>query len=544
MAALMAVNLYYIADRVVFACLVTGSLALLCYLIVVVADYLDGWSRRRALGDIPILDGGNKFSRLLRRNQSDLEHAKEYAKGYNQYIKAGKPYATKMQHDDYVVVLPQNAFKEYRNLPYDRVSFLHALEQLIDSKLHFNVITRLPIEALQSCNNEATLKNFHDLIVQEIDKYMPLVFSRKDSKQKEQADWKEYSTGDAIFSICSNVAMSVIVGPEFGADQTLVDETVSVADTMEISRYTRTGSPRILRPLIWRFMPLFRGLRAKHAMYYARLAPEVQRRIDNVRMGQAKTDDDRPFTLLDSLINVAFKNGTLNRNEKNADEDEVVYLLVQVVVLFHLELTRPISANVTFQIFSILDHPEYIDPLRQEITDGLKALGGNWTSEMIKLTPKLESFARETFRMHEIGAFVGIRRVMKPLTLKTLDLSLKPGTLIVTPSVIAQRDPDNYPAAATFDGYRFYDACNGTCTPRLTTATSTFLVFSQGISTCPGRFLSAHMLRTIFMKFLLQHDMEPPQKEKLQAYGLPSLGFIYNPNRSVVMRVRPRHSTD
>jgi hypothetical protein len=55
----------------------------------------------------------------------------------NQYTKQGKPFATRLQNDNYGIVLPLNSAKEWRALPHDELSFLHALAE-VNPVISFN----------------------------------------------------------------------------------------------------------------------------------------------------------------------------------------------------------------------------------------------------------------------------------------------------------------------------------------------------------------------------------------------------------------------
>lgn len=127
---------------------------------------------------------------------------------------------------------------------------------------------------------------------------------------------------------------------------------------------------------------------------------------------------------------------------------------------------------------------------------------------------------------------------MKTVTLNSVGLSLRPGTIVVSPCRDVHLDPDFYEDPTTFNGYRFYDSSRDTCSPRVATTSPTFLTFSHGAGTCPARVLATQICRTIFIKFLLQYDVELAHKE-MPPYGYTN-GPVYLPNPSVTMRIRPR----
>ncbi|KAE8410035.1 cytochrome P450 [Aspergillus pseudonomiae] len=298
-----------------------------------------------------------------------------------------------------------------------------------------------------------------------------------------------------------------------------------------------------------------------------RLMPEIKRRIDIAQPNKGRIGNDGPASLLDGLIETAFEKGILNRNSNRQDDDQQVDLLAEEIILYHFELSSPIAFFVIFKLYAVINHMEYLAPLREEVSEAVKQSGGRLTLDTLKHAPKLESFSRETCRLYDISCcefpqlhltFIDLlcpihhittdvetrslvtsfRRVMKPVHLESINLSLNPGTIIMSPGRDVHLDPDHYENPTTFDGYRFYDASRGICTPHISTTSPTFLTFSHGISACPARVLATQISRTIFIMFLLKYDVELAHEE-MPAYGITN-GPVYLPNPSIMMRVRLR----
>nr|ALG03239.1 P450 [Aspergillus alliaceus] len=512
---------------------VTFAVVLVFCLTVVTTDYIDGWRKRRAFGDIPIVDEGSNMSVRLRWNKPEFVAEREYAKAYKQYSKTGKPYVTRVQSNDYGIVLPLNSAKEWRALPHDQLSFGHGLAKMADMCMHLNVTDRTPVQALHLCNNARSLGRFNDLVASATDRVLPLTFGPA-TEQK----FKELNVYKVILSLCSAVAMSILLGPDFCMDAPLIQTTQMYHDSIMPSCYERTGYPQILRPFVWRFSPICRALRSRLSALKMKLIPEVKHRIELVRLGRGGVERDSTQSLLDALIETAFEKGSLSRSEQSTDDGAQVGLIVEQVIMFHFELCQPISFFLCSMLYVVMDHKEYVVPLREEASQTLRTSGGHWSLDCLKNAPKLESFARETFRLYDISALTSFRRVMKPVHLKSISMFLKPGTLVLSPCRDVHLDPDHYDNPTIFDGYRFYDAIRESCNPHMTTTSLTFLSFSHGSTACPARVIASQMSRTLFMKILLKYDMELTH-EKMPAYGFTH-GPVYVPNLSIMMRVKPR----
>ncbi|KAL4979594.1 cytochrome P450 [Aspergillus desertorum] len=306
-------------------------------------------------------------------------------------------------------------------------------------------------------------------------------------------------------------------------------------------RILRAQYPKILKPLVWRFSRTARELRAILSRLKARLVPEIKRRIANLEAhstSENQAESAGSFSLLDILIQTSFKNrhlpSTPVENDKWAD------LLCQQALLYHFKLSRAPGTSVTFMLYRVMNHPEYATMLRDEMIAALKPSGGNWTADILQRAPKLESFNKETFRMHDISNFVGLRVAMRPVDLRSVSppLHLKPGTMIMTPSRTVHYDAEHYVDPLTFNGLRFYDATSNTCTPRVFTTSPTYLPFSHGTGSCPARNFATQIARMLFIRLLMGYEFELANEE-MPAYGLMD-GAAYFPNPEVRMRVRVR----
>ncbi|KNG87151.1 cytochrome P450 monooxygenase [Aspergillus nomiae NRRL 13137] len=463
MAILSTFEMRHWAECGVYFMLVTFGVVLLFALIVLTSDYVDGWLRRRALGDIPFVDEGSNMSARLRWYSLRFDAEKEYAKAYKQYSKAGKPYATRVQSNDH--------------------------------------------------------GRFHGAMVNAIDKTLPLTIDNPTT-----GEWKQLNVFNTIVTLCSTVVMSVLLGQEFCMDISLIQAMSMYNATVMPSCYERTSYPRVLRPFVWRLSPPCRAMKSHFSKAKMRLMPEIKRRIDIARPNKGRIGNDGPASLLDGLIETAFEKGILNRSGNRQDDDQQVDLLAEEIILYHFELSSPIAFFVIFKLYAIIDHMEYLAPLREELH-----------LPFIDLLCPIHHITTDVETRSLVTSF---RRVMKPVHLESINLSLNPGTIIMSPGRDVHLDPDHYENPTTFDGYRFYDASRGTCTPHISTTSPTFLTFSHGISACPARVLATQISRTIFIMFLLKYDVELAHEE-MPAYGITN-GPVYLPNPLIMMRVRPR----
>lgn len=186
------------------------------------------------------------------------------------------------------------------------------------------------------------------------------------------------------------------MGPEFSRDKELVRLLMTYIDQVNGFSYVYLGYPRILRPLLERFSGPCRALRSTIQALKQRLIPEIQRRIRAVRSGKKPTD----FVFLDALIDQTFEKGILSREKECTGEEKNLELLAQEAIFLFFEVAGPVLPLLTAMQYQIMTTPEYVSPLREEITKALDTNDGEWNYGIFKRMPKLESFTREALRLY------------------------------------------------------------------------------------------------------------------------------------------------
>ncbi|KAL9121315.1 MAG: hypothetical protein Q9187_002126 [Circinaria calcarea] len=128
--------------------------------------------------------------------------------------------------------------------------------------------------------------------------------------------------------------------------------------------------------------------------------------------------------------------------------------------------------SLTYALYDLCLHPQYIDPLRKELSTVL-ANGSDWQPENL---PLLDSFIKESARLNPSDS-ISVRR--KALTSYTFSdgTQVSPGSWVCVPQRSIMRDPKNYPSPMIFDGFRFAPEISGKNTHALARFTDTGAVF-------------------------------------------------------------------
>ncbi|KAJ5669377.1 cytochrome P450 monooxygenase [Penicillium macrosclerotiorum] len=159
----------------------------------------------------------------------------------------------------------------------------------------------------------------------------------------------------------------------------------------------------------------------------------------------------------------------------------------------------------------VADNPGYQQILRDEIETSFK-LTGSWKVGFLAHTPRLESFTREIFRLYSSELYTTRREVLKPVYIKSLGITLQPGTWLGTPCRAVHLDDEFYQDAATFDPERFYDPISNKVTMKATTTSNIYLPFGSGSALCPGRFIGVQTLQFILAYFIMNYELRSPKE--------------------------------
>ncbi|RSL87603.1 hypothetical protein CEP51_002120 [Fusarium floridanum] len=156
-------------------------------------------------------------------------------------------------------------------------------------------------------------------------------------------------------------------------------------------------------------------------------------------------------------------------------------------------------------MIDIARHPEYFEPLREEVTRVLAQDG--WKKTSLHSMQLLDSVVKES-------------QSLKPLQLASMqrlavkDVQLSDGTFIPkgTASCVSSHalwDPNVYEAPDTWDGHRFLrqrKVPGKESSSQLVSTSENHLGFGHGKHACPGRFFAANEIKIALAHLLLEYE--------------------------------------
>ncbi|OBR13046.1 Cytochrome p450 [Colletotrichum higginsianum IMI 349063] len=184
------------------------------------------------------------------------------------------------------------------------------------------------------------------------------------------------------------------------------------------------------------------------------------------------------------------------------------------------------SATLYSILCDWIAHPEYHEDIKCEVNECLakvKANNGKWTLQLLASMRRLDSFFKESARVHPLGFISTQRYSLKPHTFKD-GFHLPAGTTLMYDIDGTNFDPDNYPDPHTFDGYRFLRLREEVDPNRFhyASVSDTALGFGAGLHACPGRFLSAVIMKLFLIQFMTNYEI------RYERGGIERPPSIYN----------------
>lgn len=323
-----------------------------------------------------------------------------------------------------------------------------------------------------------------------------------------------------ILGLVSRISSRVFLGEELCRNKEWLDVTCNYAvDTMRAAEELRLW-PAPLRTFVHWFLPSCQRSR-EHARETRRLlAPILEKR----RAMKARGED------------VGFDDALewLEREANGRAYDPAAAQLIISTLAIHT------TSDLLMQVLcDVVQHPEILQPLRDEMVSALR--DGGWRKTSLYNMKLLDSVIKESQRIKPLG-LVSMRRVAMT------DMTLSDGTFIpkdTTVGVSAQRmwDSSVYPRADEWDGYRFL-RLRGTPgnenAAQLVSTGPDHLGFGHGKHSCPGRFFAGNEVKIALVHLLLKYDWRLSEGGVLPS--TQSFGFRMWVDPAVTMECRGRNA--
>ncbi|PCH34174.1 cytochrome P450, partial [Wolfiporia cocos MD-104 SS10] len=388
-----------------------------------------------------------------------------------------------------VVVSGSEMNEELRKLPDSHVSFAEAAEAFVSTKhtiapdvndhpIHLAVI-RGPLT-----------RNLGVVFLDVIDE---IFAAFPDVIKLDGNGWASVALLPAMAKVVSRASNRVFVGLPLCEDTGYLNTVVGFSFDVVKGRAVLSFVPGIFKGYIRRRMlPWSRRAIRRTSEYVFSIIDDRQKKLREL----GDNWNDKPNDLLMWLIEEADKSGL------------TVNLIVQGLLLSNFAAIHTSSNSITHALYHLAAHPEYMQPLREEIETVLKEQG--WTKIAVGKMWKLDSFMRESQRLNSITALSVRRKLLQDITLSN-GTFLPKGTIVVSAASATHLDERYYEHANEFEGFRFADMRTDESERtkhQYVSTSSEYIAFGHGKHACPGRFFAVNELKVMMAYMILNYDMK------------------------------------
>ncbi|XDG04700.1 hypothetical protein ABKA04_004315 [Annulohypoxylon sp. FPYF3050] len=328
--------------------------------------------------------------------------------------------------------------------------------------------------------------------------------------EKELADsedeWVTIKPYHTILDFVARVSARIFLGKPLCRDPEWLEVSTQFTENVFVSLVFLRLLPMWTHGFLAWFMPSSYKGTAYVKKAKKLLVPEINRRRSAEAHGHVVPDKDK-HNLLSWMMEIA----TPEEGEASA--------LAHLEVVMSLASIHTSQMNAVHCLYDILAHPEYLEPIRDEIRAVVAEAGPwmNWEKPQFSKLRRLDSFMRESQRMNP-PTLLSMHRVMLQKVKLSDGTVLRKGAHVSMPVNSIQNDPDVTPEPEKFDGFR--------PDPQLWARS-------------PGRFFASLEIKIILVRLLMDYDFKLKQGNERPA-NLHAHEFIFpNPDVEILMRRRP-----
>ncbi|KAK0653658.1 Cytochrome P450 monooxygenase trt6 [Lasiodiplodia hormozganensis] len=307
-------------------------------------------------------------------------------------------------------------------------------------------------------------------------------------------DWTPVVFYPTAVHVVARLSARIFLGEEACRDEEWLRITGSYAiDAVHFIRALRNW-PIPVRPIVQYLLPERRRL--------ARCEQEARNIIEALieKRRQQFKDAATPVEFTDGL---QWQEDASNRHQEATD-------VVAGQLALALTAIHTTSSALTRVLFDLCQHPEWVEPLREEVRRVLAEEGGEWRKSTLLKMRLMDSVLKESQRISPVHLTLMTRVAMADVTLPSApDLHIPKGSMVAVYSSEALRDPVTFPDPERFVGDRFLrlreEEGNRNKWQYVTTSAQ-HLGFGHGTKSCPGRFFAAAELKVALAHMLLMYD--------------------------------------
>ena len=348
----------------------------------------------------------------------------------------------------------------------------------------------------------------------------------------------------ASMNAIASIVSQAFVGEKYGKDKSFTTTLMDFSHGIMLYDILLRRVPKAMRQFISELFPTRRRVNRLREMMKDDVCKVVESHTPFEENDSLEKDQNIPGTyVIQLLVNFVRK----RPQYEMASNEEVFRAVTARMLTILFAAIDTTSLTFTQVLFNLISHPhsEYAKPMTTQIQEVLDKNGGVWDVNSLAELKLLDSFIKETQRLHPILLVISSRSVLpvqghtfKP-TLEHAEaqpIHIPPSSRVELPLWGVHTDPDNYDDPMKFEGFRFAQdsAPPGQLNQKFLTFgygknCARFLLFKRGSfadnhrtgrHACPGRHLAITIVKLMMIELLLNYDWREMERPQDMSYGL------------------------
>ncbi|PTB66982.1 cytochrome P450 [Trichoderma citrinoviride] len=428
--------------------------------------------------------------------------------------------------DTDMLVLPYKYVEDIRKLPNSVASPTVAhVHNLMGSSTNMHIILRsnLHFRTLQ-LKLTPNLNSLTRPMQEEVN------FAVEKELTESEDEWVTIKPYHTILDFVARVSARIFLGKPLCRDPEWLEVSTQFTENVFVSLVFLRLFPMWTHGFLNWFMPSSYKGTAYVRKAKKLLVPEINRRRSLEAQGHVFAEEEK-HNLLSWMMEIA----TPSESDASA--------LAHLEVVMSLASIHTSQMNAVHCLYDLLAHPEFLEPIREEIRAVVAEAGPwmTWSKPQFSRLRRLDSFMRESQRFNP-PTLLSMHRVMLHDAKLSDGTVLPRGAHISMPVNSIQNDPEVTPEPERFDGFRYYNLRQNEGQGHLhqfSTTQDRILNFGHGPNACPGRFFASLEIKIILVRLLMDYEFKLKHGNERPA-NLRAHEFIFpNPDAEILMRRRP-----
>ncbi|KAF9047872.1 cytochrome P450 [Panaeolus papilionaceus] len=401
-----------------------------------------------------------------------------------------------------------------------------AREHVLSASAHLNELLQGPYTfGAETVHTSYHLPLIHGVYTKSIPLFFPDVYSEICDSFPDvippSQEWTSFSIQSTMMHIFARAASITFVGKPLCQNKDYINNSVEFTqDALKVA-LTLRPLPSVLKPIVNYFIS---GISQRRRKIKEFLLPAINARRQALREGADSSE--KPMDLLTWLVDTA--------KGKNATDDA----LVSMMLFTNFGAIHSPSMALTHAIFYLAANPKFVELLREEVSEVTSRCG--WTKEAVDEMVVIDSFIRESQRLHAGGQIALTRQAVQDFTFSN-GVTIPKGTTVSVTAISRHLDESIYPDPNTFDPLRFVKMASNPEFSKKADITAVGLdlnVFGYGRHACPGRFFAAVAMKLILAYMVTHYDLKFPKDGGRPSDLIVGINVLPNPFAKVLFRKR------